>query len=69
MNKRTKKRHSYNPAVIKALSEEFEVTPTFVRQCVRKERHSDAAQAIEKKYRELAGASLKAIEKFKNNPL
>jgi hypothetical protein len=50
------------------LSEEFGVSATFVRQSVRKEKHSLTAQTIEKKYRELAGASLKAIQEFKNNP-
>jgi hypothetical protein len=68
MDKRTKKRLTYNTAVVKALSEEFGVSATFVRQSVRKEKHSLTAQTIEKKYRELAGASLKAIQEFKNNP-
>lgn len=69
MNKPTKKRLTYNTDVVKALSEEFGVSTTFVRQCVRKEKHSLTAQTIEKKYRELAGASLRAIKNFKNNPL
>jgi hypothetical protein len=68
MDKRTKKRLTYNTAVVKALSEEFGVSATFVRQSVRKEKHSLTAQTIEKKYRELAWASLKEIQEFKNNP-
>lgn len=68
MDKPTKKRLTYNTAVIKALAEEFEVSEYFVRLAVRKEKHSRTAQTIEKKYRELAGASLKAIKEFKNNP-
>lgn len=68
MNKPTKKRLTYNTAVLKALSEEFGVSTTFVRQCVRKEKHSLTAQTIEKKYKELAGASLNAIQKFKDAP-
>jgi hypothetical protein len=54
--------------VVKALSDEFEVSTTFVRQSVRKEKHSLTAQNIEKKYRELASASLNAIKNFKENP-
>lgn len=65
MDKPTKKRQTYNIAVVKALSEEFEVSEYFVRESVRKNKHSRTAQTIEKKYRELAGASLKAIENFK----
>lgn len=68
MNKPTKKRETYNTAVVKALSEEFGVSTTFVRQSIRKDKHSLTAQTIEKKYRQLAGASLKAIQEFKNNP-
>lgn len=68
MCKPTKKRITYNLDVVKALSEEFEVSTTFVRQAVRKEKHSLTAQTIEKKYRELSSASLKAIEEFKANP-
>ncbi len=68
MDKPTKKRQTYNTAVIKALSEEFQVSTQFVRQCVRKEKHSLTAETIGKKYHELANASLKAIQNFKNNP-
>jgi hypothetical protein len=68
MSKPTKKRQTYNTEVVKALSQEFEVSTQFVRQCIRKEKHSLTAQNIEKKYREIAGASAKAIEKFKSNP-
>lgn len=68
MSKPTKKRMTYNTEVVKALSDEFEVSTQFVRQCVRKEKHSLTAQNIEKKYRELAGASSKAVKDFKNNP-
>lgn len=68
MNKPTKKRLTYNTAVLKALSEEFGVSTTFVRLSIKKEKHSLTAQTIEKKYRELAGASLNAIKKFKEDP-
>src|SRR5690554_1543191 len=40
MDKPTKKRLTYNTAVIKALAEEFEVSEYFVRLAVRKEKHS-----------------------------
>ena len=68
MSKRTKKNNTYNLEVVKALSQEFEVSTQFVRQCIRKEKHSLTAQTIEKKYNELASASLKAIKNFKENP-
>ncbi len=68
MSKRTKKNISYNQEVIKVLSEEFEVSKTFIRMCVKKEKHSLTAQNIEKKYRELTNQSMKVIEKFKSNP-
>ena len=68
MSKRTKKNNSYNIEVVNALSEEFGVSTTFVRQSIKKEKHSLTAQTIEKKYRELAGASSKAVQEFKSNP-
>lgn len=68
MDKSIKKRLSYNTEVVKALSEEFGVSTTFVRQAIRKDKHSLTAQTIEKKYKELAGASLRAVENFKKNP-
>lgn len=67
MNKPTKKRQTYNVEVINALTEEFEVSSQFVRQCIRKEKHSLTADNIRKKYNEMAGASLNAIKNFKNN--
>lgn len=69
MDKSIKKRLSYNTEVVKALSEEFGVSTTFVRQAIRKDKHSLTAQTIEKKYKELAGASLRAVENFKKNPI
>ncbi|RLZ08563.1 hypothetical protein [Faecalibacter macacae] len=69
MDKSIKKRLSYNTEVVKALSEEFGVSTTFVRQAIRKDKHSLTAQTIEKKYKELAGASLRAIKDFKKNPI
>ncbi len=69
MSKRTKKSINYNQDVIKALSEEFGVSPTFVRMSVKKEKHSLTAQTIEKKYKELVSATTKAIENFKANPV
>lgn len=69
MNKETKKRRTYNSAVVKALSEEFEVSTQFVRQCIRKEKHSMTAQNIERKYHEMANASLQKIEEFKKQKL
>lgn len=68
MNKRTKKYMTYNQEVVKALSDEYGVSTTFVRQAIRKDKHSLTAQTIEKKYRELSAVSAKAIEKFKSNP-
>lgn len=68
MDKSIKKRQTYNTEVVKALSEEFGVSTTFVRQAIRKDKHSLTAQTIEKKYKELAGASLRAVENFKKNP-
>jgi|GEM_PF-1412907 len=67
--KTTKKRRTYNVDVIKALSDEFEVSTQFVRQCVRKEKHSRTAMTIEKKYHEMASASLRAIEEFKKSTI
>ena len=69
MDKTTTKRRIYNTEVVKVLSEEFEVSTQFVRQCVRKEKHSLTAQTIEKKYHELANASLQKIKEFKNQPI
>lgn len=69
MNKPTKKRLTYNIDVVKALAEEFEVSTQFVRQCVRKEKHSLTAQNIEKKYHQMANASLLMIKEFKNQQL
>lgn len=66
MAKNTKKRHTYNTAVIKVLSEEFNVSEQFVRQCIRKEKHSITAQKIEKHYRIMANASLQKIKEFKS---
>jgi hypothetical protein len=59
------KRPTYNPAAITALSEEFEVSTTFVRQSIRKEKHSRTAQNIEKKYHEINNASLQKIKELK----
>ncbi len=69
MDKPTKKRQSYNTAVVNILSEEFGVSTQFVRQCIRKEKHSLTAETIRKKYHELANPSIKAIENFKNQPI
>lgn len=69
MDKPTKKRQTYNVAVINALAEEFEVSTQFVRQCIRKEKHSMTAENIRKKYHALANATLNAIKKFKSNPI
>lgn len=66
MDKPTKKRRIYNTDVVNALSAEFEVTTQFVRQCVRKEKHSRTAMNIEKKYHEMANASLQKIKEFQN---
>lgn len=68
MYKPTKKRNTYNLEVVKALAEEFEVSTTFVRQAIRKEKHSLTAQNIEKKYKSMCAATLKAIDEFKKNP-
>ena len=69
MDKPTKKRRTYNTDVVIALSEEFEVSTQFVRQCIRKEKHSRTAMTIEKKYHELANASLQKIKDFKNQSI
>ena len=66
MDKPTKKRRTYNTAVVKALSEEFVVSTQFIRQCIRKEKHSLTAQNIEKKYHEMANATLQKIKEFKS---
>lgn len=66
MDKPTKKRQTYNTAVVKALAEEFEVSTYFVRECIRKQKHSRTAQNIEKKYHEMANATLQKIKEFKN---
>lgn len=66
MDKPTKKRQTYNTAVVNALADEFEVTTRFVRQCINKEKHSRTAQNIEKKYHEMANATLQKIKEFKN---
>lgn len=69
MNKPTKKRQAYNTEAVHALSEEFEVSTQFVRQCIRNEKHSLTAETIKKKYKELTAPSKNAIKNFKNNPL
>jgi hypothetical protein len=68
MCKSIKKRMNYNQEAIKALSDEFGVSTTFVRQSIRKDKHSLTAQTIEKKYKELVSATLKAVADFKANP-
>lgn len=67
MDKNKKKRQTYNTEVVKALSEEYSVSERFVRQCIRKERHSLTAQNIAKKYHEMANASLQKIKEFREN--
>ncbi len=72
MNKATKKRqkyNAYNVDVIKALSEEYEVSPQFVRQAIRKDRTSLTAETIRKRYFQLTEPTTKAIEEFKANPV
>lgn len=69
MNKPTKKRQTYNVDVINALSAEFEVSTRFVRMSVNKEKNSLTADTIRKKYKQLADASLNAIENFKKDPI
>lgn len=69
MNKPTKKRQTYNQDVIKAICAEFEVSTQFVRQCIRKEKHSLTADNIRKKYNTMANATLNEIKKFKSNPI
>ena len=65
MNKPTKKRQTYNTEAVKVLADEFGVTPQFVRQCIHKEKYSLTADAIRKKYYELAGPSERAINDFR----
>lgn len=68
MRKSMKKRMIYNFEVVKALSKEYGVSTTFVRQAIRKEKHSLTAQTIEKKYKELTAPSNKAVQEFISNP-
>lgn len=65
MSKSKKKRQNFNTAVIKALSQEYSLSEQFIRQCIRKERHSLTAETIRKKYHEMANATLQKIEEFK----
>ena len=69
MDKPTKKRQTYNAEVIKAISEEYCVTKQFVRQCIRKEKHSLTADTIRKKYIQMNRATEQAIKEFKQKPL
>ena len=69
MNKPTKKRESYNTEILNAIAEEYCVTTQFVRQCIRKEKHSATADTIRNKYNELNSPSKKALQEFKNNPI
>ncbi len=68
MNKPTKKRNKYNSEVVNVLSEEFEVSTQFVRQAIRQDKTSLTAETIRKKYFQMANATKKAIEEFKQNP-
>ncbi len=69
MSKRTKKNMSYNTKAVEALANEFEVSTYFVRESIKKNKHSKTAQTIEKKYKELVNPSDKAIQEFKSNPV
>lgn len=69
MDKPTKKRQSYNTEILTAVSEEYGVTTQFVRQCIRKEKHSLTADTIRAKYHELCGPSKKALEQYKIKPV
>ena len=69
MDKPTKKRESYNTEILNAISTEYGVTTQFVRQCIRKEKHSLTADTIRKKYNELNNPSKQALQEFKNNPI
>ncbi|KMQ69070.1 hypothetical protein [Chryseobacterium koreense] len=68
-DKPTKKRQSYNTEIINAISVEFGVSTQFVRQCIRKEKHSLTADTIAKKYHELCNPTKQALQHFKNNPI
>ncbi|MDV2447784.1 hypothetical protein CMU93_09770 [Elizabethkingia anophelis] len=67
MDKPTKKRQNYNTEAVKVLAKEFGVTVQYVRQCIRKEKYSLTADAIRKKYYELADPSSKAINDFRTD--
>ena len=69
MSKRTKKNNNYNIDILNALENEFGLTKQFIRQCIRKEKHSTTAQTIEKKYRQLLAETKEPINKFKANPV
>lgn len=68
MDKPTKKRQSYNTAIVKVLAKEFEVSTRFVRMSINQDKTSMTADNIRKKYNALNQPSIDAIEKFKNNP-
>ena len=69
MDKRTKKRRTYNQDVVNALAEEFDVSKRFVVQCINKERSSRTAISIEKKYKLMITPTLQKIKEFKTGKL
>ncbi|MDL1913202.1 MAG: hypothetical protein FDW93_01565 [Bergeyella sp.] len=60
------KKQKYHREVIAILAQEFQVTDRFVRFCIRGERHSDKAETIKTKYKELIKPTSLAIYNFKN---
>lgn len=53
MSKSTQKRQSFNSQVVNKLSEKYELTPYYIRQCLKGERNSITSDTIRKEYRRL----------------
>lgn len=66
MDKNTKKRTSFNTQIVKVLSSSYSVTEYFVRECIKGNKKSLAADEIKKKYNELNNPTLDKIKEFKN---
>lgn len=65
MDKNTQKRLSYNTQIIKVLSNSYQVSEYFVRECVKGNKKSLTADEIKKKYNQLNNPTLEKIEEFK----
>jgi len=63
MDKSTKKRQSFNSAVVNKLSEKHGFTAYYIRQCIKEERNSITSDTIRAEYKKLTKEVEKALNK------